>query len=76
LHVPERKDSEDVCVMSIRELEAQAYQEWSGSTELQHRYHTFDYYWAERYARIYRLAVGIAPMRRQQRGDQRSVNRA
>ena len=49
--------------MSARELKVQAYQEWSHSTELQYRYHTFDYYWSQRYARVYRLTVRIAPMK-------------
>jgi hypothetical protein len=47
--------------MSTRELQVQAYTEWSRSTELQHHYHTFDYYWSERYARVYSLPARIAP---------------
>ena len=50
--------------MSARDLKVQAYREWSHSNELQDRYHTFDYYWSERYARVYRLPVRIAPVRR------------
>jgi hypothetical protein len=50
--------------MSARKLTIQAYQEWNCSTELQHRYHTFDYYWSERYARVYRLPAHIASVRR------------
>jgi hypothetical protein len=46
--------------MSARELQVQAYREWSRSVELQYRYHTFDYYWSERYARVYSLPVRIA----------------
>jgi hypothetical protein len=49
--------------MSARELKVQAYREWSHSTELQYRYHTFDYYWSQKYARVYRLPVRIAPMK-------------
>jgi hypothetical protein len=49
--------------MSARELKVQAYREWSRSTDLQYRYHTFDYYWSERYARVYRLPVHIATVR-------------
>jgi hypothetical protein len=45
--------------MSARGLQVQAYHEWSRSTKLQYRYHTFDYYWAERYARVYRLPTRI-----------------
>jgi hypothetical protein len=51
------------CGMSVRELKVQAYREWSHSTELQYRYHTFDYYWSQKYARVYRLPVRIAPMK-------------
>jgi hypothetical protein len=50
--------------MSARDLKVQAYREWSRSTELQYRYHTFDYYWSERYARVYRLPVRLAPVGR------------
>jgi hypothetical protein len=52
------------CAMSARELKVQAYREWSRYNELQYRYHTFDYYWSERYARVYRLPARIAPVRR------------
>jgi hypothetical protein len=34
--------------MSAKELQVQAYWEWSGSTELQYRYLTFDYFWLKR----------------------------
>ena len=50
--------------MSARELQVQAYREWNRSNELQYRYHTFDYYWSERYARVYRLPARIAAARR------------
>jgi hypothetical protein len=50
--------------MSARKLTIQAYQEWSRSSELQHRYHTFDYYCSERYARVYRLSAHIASVGR------------
>ena len=48
--------------MSATELQVQAYREWRRSNELQHLYHTFDYYWSERYARVYRLPVRVAPV--------------
>ena len=48
--------------MSARELKVQAYREWSRSTELQYRYHTFGYYWWERYARVYSLPARAAPV--------------
>jgi hypothetical protein len=48
--------------MSARELQANAYREWRNSTELQYRYHTFDYYWSEKYARVYRLPTRIASL--------------
>jgi hypothetical protein len=50
--------------MSARKLTIQAYQEWSRSNELRHRYHTFDYYWSERYARVYRLPAHITSVGR------------
>jgi len=46
--------------MSARELQVRAYREWIHSSELQYRYHTFHYYWSERYARVYRLSGRIA----------------
>ena len=50
--------------MSARELQVQAYREWSHSIELQHHYHTFDFYWSERYARVYRLPVRMTSVGR------------
>jgi hypothetical protein len=50
--------------MSARELKIQAYREWSHSTELQNRYHTFDFYWSERYVRVYLLPARTDPLRR------------
>ena len=46
--------------MSATQLQVQAYREWSRSDKLQYCYHTFDYYWSERYARVYRLPARIA----------------
>ena len=43
--------------MTTRQLQLQAYREWSCSSDLKCRFHTFDYYWWERYARVYRLPV-------------------
>jgi hypothetical protein len=51
--------------MSATELQNQAYREWSRSSEIQYHYHTFDFYWLERYARVYRLPLRIAAVRRQ-----------
>jgi hypothetical protein len=50
--------------MSTRALQHHAYRKWSRSTELQDRYHTFDFYWLERYARVYRLPVRAAAVGR------------
>jgi len=51
--------------MSTRELQQRAYREWSRSDELKCRYHTFDYYWWEQYARVYSLPARVqAPGRR------------
>ena len=65
MHIPESKDMEGVRAMSAREMKVQAYREWSRSIELQDRYHTFEYYWSERYARVFHLPVRVARMRRQ-----------
>jgi hypothetical protein len=43
--------------MSTRQIQIQAYKEWKNSTELMYEYHTFDYYWMVRYARVYRLPL-------------------
>lgn len=51
--------------MSARELINQAYREWNHSTKLQYHYHTFAFYWSERYARVYSLPARIDPLRRQ-----------
>jgi hypothetical protein len=45
--------------MTIRQLQIQAREEWSRSPDIKGRYHTFEYYWAERYERIYRVAIGF-----------------
>ena len=50
--------------MSTRQLQTRAFSEWSRSNELKCRYHTFDYYWWERYARVYRLPARIMPVDR------------
>ncbi len=42
--------------MTARQLQNHAYMEWNASTAIRHRYHTFEYYWWERYARVYQLA--------------------
>ena len=48
--------------MSIRQLQIHAHQEWSRSPDLKGRYHTFDYYWLERYARVYCLPTRVRPI--------------
>ena len=45
--------------MTTRQLQNQAYREWSSSSDIKCKYHTFDHYWVERYARVYRLPVRI-----------------
>jgi hypothetical protein len=45
--------------MTPRLLQVQAYREWNTSADLKSRYHTFDYYWWERYARVYRLPTRV-----------------
>jgi hypothetical protein len=39
--------------MSVHELQIRARDEWYGSQELQRRYATPEFYWWERYQRIY-----------------------
>lgn len=45
--------------MTTRQLKIQAREEWSGTPDVKDRYHTFEYYWAERYERIYRLSIRL-----------------
>jgi hypothetical protein len=45
--------------MSIRQLQLQAYREWNTTHEIKCHYQTFEYYWWERYARVYRLPSRI-----------------
>lgn len=51
--------------MTTRQLQTIAYQEWQCSPDIKCRYHTFDYYWFERYARVYGLPARIAEIVRQ-----------
>ncbi len=41
--------------MSIEQLQLKAYNEWNSSSQIKQHYHTFEFYWWERYARIYHL---------------------
>jgi hypothetical protein len=45
--------------MSTRQLQIQAYREWHASTAIKRKYLTFDFYWWERYARVYRLSPRV-----------------
>jgi hypothetical protein len=47
--------------MTTRQLQLRAYREWNSSTENKGRYHTFEYYWHERYARVYQLPSHVWP---------------
>jgi hypothetical protein len=47
--------------MTTMQLQNQAYSEWSRSPAIKCNYHTFEYYWMERYARVYQLPVRISP---------------
>jgi hypothetical protein len=47
------------CTMTTRQLQTQAYTEWSCSSDIKSNYHTFEFYWAERYARIYKLPARL-----------------
>jgi hypothetical protein len=42
--------------MTSTQLQAQALQEWKRSPGIKREYHTFEYYWWQRYARVYQLA--------------------
>ena len=56
---PVRNNVRRYQAMTIQQLKNRAQQEWSDSADIKCRYHTFEYYWAERYARIYRLPTRI-----------------
>jgi hypothetical protein len=45
--------------MTTRQLQIKAYSEWNCSDEKRNRYHTFEYYWWEKYARVYHLPARI-----------------
>jgi len=45
--------------MTTRQLQNQAYSEWNCSANIKSCYHTFEYYWVERYARVYHLPARI-----------------
>jgi hypothetical protein len=47
--------------MTTSQLQFQAREEWSRSPDIKCRYHTFEYYWAERYERMYRLSILLRP---------------
>ena len=51
--------------MTARQLQTRAFQEWQESPDIKCRYHTFDYYWFERYARVYGLPARIGAVARQ-----------
>lgn len=44
------------CNMTTRQLHIRAYTEWQGSPDIKREYHTFEYYWWEKYARVYGLS--------------------
>jgi hypothetical protein len=50
-------------VMNIRQLQLQAYREWKESIEIKCHYHTFEHYWQEKYARVYRLPAWAIPVK-------------
>jgi hypothetical protein len=41
--------------MTIKHIQQKAFLEWRNSNDIQQRYHTFEFYWWERYARVYQL---------------------
>ena len=48
--------------MTTRQLQTQAYTEWKGSANIKRQFHTFEYYWWEKYARVYGLSSRVAPV--------------
>jgi hypothetical protein len=48
--------------MSTRQLQIQAYREWTASSAIKSKYLTLDFYWWERYARVYQLSPRIKPV--------------
>ena len=50
--------------MTTRRLQIKAYTEWNSSSDCKCKYHTFEYYWFEKYARVYKL-----PSRLKSAGD-------
>ena len=42
--------------MTTRQLHIRAYREWKRSPEIKRDFHTFEYYWWEKYARVYGLS--------------------
>jgi hypothetical protein len=43
--------------MTTRQLHIRAYSEWKRSPDIKREYHTFEYYWWEKYARVYGLSA-------------------
>jgi hypothetical protein len=43
--------------MTTRQLHIRAYTEWQRSPDIKREYHTFEYYWWEKYARVYGLSA-------------------
>jgi hypothetical protein len=41
--------------MTKDQIQQRAYLEWRNSKDIQQCYHTFEFYWWERYARVYQL---------------------
>jgi hypothetical protein len=48
--------------MTTRQLHIRAYREWKGSSDIKRNFHTFEYYWWEKYARVYGLSSRVAPV--------------
>jgi len=45
--------------MTARQLQTKAYTEWCNSSDIKSNYHTFEFYWVERYARVYKLPARV-----------------
>jgi hypothetical protein len=59
--------------MSVHELQVKARDEWNGSKALQREFATPEYYWSEKYQRVYCpvCRAGLATLRRTTTGSSR-----
>lgn len=46
--------------MTIRQLQLKAFDEWNKSRQIKQQFHTFEFYWWQKYARVYQLPSKIS----------------